>query len=517
MIFPAPHTRETIASYGYRIARLSGLVSLPELAHLFDLDLRALLMGDRHSIERLARYTGCDPRALLHGAMDASNPRRLQLGADTGNKVQCAPDRYRFCPVCIAGLAEGDMWQTCIGRTDWLIDANHVCAEHGVRLLAVTPPKRARMQPDLSRMIPALVAALSRPPIPDQPTALEGYIVERLDGRSAGRWIDGVQLDVVVHTAEVFGALATRGPQASWEGISADELREHGHIGAAVLIQGQAAIKDFLRSHVGRGRYGNDYHHAFGRAFDPFYFRKDQPAYQPICAILAEYVGENFRFTHQEKVFGINTCGLPPATLRSLCTLHGIGLKTTAQVLKAQHGIRAGASDEVDSSLIADLAPKLKDLVNAQDAARYLGVSVDLLRGLVADELLVPDYRFNDRMVGFRLGTLDAFLNQWSGRVQVRRASGRAAKTSLTTIARANRTRTSQLLLAARAKNVTFIRDRRRRGLVAFYVADKDVAGLLETARLASLMQNATSDSVGAVRDTSQDGLGDGGPVIDRV
>jgi hypothetical protein len=38
------------------------------------------------------------------------------------------------------------MWATCIGRTDWLIDANHVCGEHGVRLMGVKPPKKARMQ-----------------------------------------------------------------------------------------------------------------------------------------------------------------------------------------------------------------------------------------------------------------------------------------------------------------------------------------------------------------------------------
>lgn len=412
MIFPAPHPRETIASYGYRIARLSGLASLPELTHLFDLDLRALLMGDMQSIKRFARYSGCDLQALLHGAMDASNPRRLQLGTDPGNKTQCAPDRYRFCPVCIAGLTEGDMWAACIGRTDWLIDANHACIEHGVRLMAITPPKKGRMQSDLSRMIPALVASQALPAVAGQPTALEVYIIERLDGRSAEHWIDGVQLDVVVHTAEVFGALATHGPQASWEGISADELRQHGHIGAGVLIQGPNAIKDFLSQHIGRGRYGNDYHHAFGRAFDPFYFRKDQPAYQPICAILAEYVGKNFRFSHQEKVFGIKTRGIRPTTLRSLCTMHDIGLKITVQVLKAQYGVRAGASDAVDPSLIADLAPKLKDLLNAQDAARYLGVSVDLLRGLMVDGVLVPDHRFNDRMVGFRPETLDAFVNQ---------------------------------------------------------------------------------------------------------
>ncbi|MFV0295369.1 MAG: hypothetical protein ACK5JT_04535, partial [Hyphomicrobiaceae bacterium] len=310
-------------------------------------------------------------------------------------------------------------------------------------------------------------------------------------GRSTGRWIDGVQLDVVIHTAEVFGALATRGPQASWEGISADELREHGHIGAGVLIKGPNATKDLLRQHVGRGRYGNDYNHAFGRAFDPFYFRKDQPAYQPICAILAEYVGENFRFTHQEKVFGIKTRGMPPTTLRSLCIQYGIGLKITAQVLMARHGIRAGTSDEVDPSLIADLAPKLKDLINARDAARHLGISVYLLRSLVVDEVLVPDYRFNDRMVGFRPRTLDAFLDQWVDPEHPRHVRGKTAKTRLVTVARANRTQISQLLIAAQAANVTFIRDRRRRGLAALSVANRDVDKLLGAARSANLTGNA--------------------------
>lgn len=160
-----------------------------------------------------------------------------------------------------------------------------------------------------------------------------------------------------------------------------------------------------------------------------------------------------------------------------------IGLKITAQVLKAQHGIRAGACDVVDPNLIAELAPKLRDLINAQDAACHLGVSVDLLRGLITDEVLVPDYRFNDRMVGFRSETLDAFLNQWSGPELPRHVCRRIAKTPLAAVARANRTRTSHLLLAARVVNVTFIPDRRRRGLAALSVADQDVDKLLRGAK----------------------------------
>lgn len=109
----------------------------------------------------------------------------------------------------------------------------------------------------------------------------------------------------------------------------------------------------------------------------------------------------------------------------------------------------------------------------------------------MADGLLVPDYRFNDRMVGFRPTTLAAFLDQWVDPERPRHARGKTAKTRLATVARANRTRTSQLLLAAQDANVFFIRDRGRRGLAALSVADRDVDKLLDAARSADLTANA--------------------------
>lgn len=483
MIFPAPHARETIASYGYRIARLSGLSSLLELAYLFDLDLRALLMGDDYSIQRLARYTGCDPAALASGALDASNPRRLKIGTGQHNTVKCCPHSFRFCPACLAGLADGDFRSVCLGRTDWLVDANHVCAEHGIRLSTIPPHKTARVHKDLSAMIPRLVAARSATWQAIRPTTLEGYIFERLAGTLSGRWIDDIQLDVVIHTAEIFGALVTCGPQASWKDISTDERREHGHLGAEVMIEGSTAIKDFLRAHIGRGRYGNDYRNAFGLAFNEFYFRKDQPAYRPICVVLAEYVGETFRFTGQDKVFGIKTRGVQPTILRSLCSQHGIGLKITSQVLKAQYGIRAGASCEVDPALIADLAPKLKDLLNAQDAARYLGVSVDVVRGLISDGLLVPDYMFNERMSGFSGATLKSFIEDWCDADNPPSNRRRSAGTPIQIVARANRVRISRLLMAARAFGRGLYRDHRKLGLTGVVVVQSDIAALVECAK----------------------------------
>lgn len=175
--------------------------------------------------------------------------------------------------------------------------------------------------------------------------------------------------------------------------------------------------------------------------------------------MLAEYVSENFRLTHQETVFGVETRGIQPTSLRSLCIQHGIGLKVTTQVLKTRYHVNASASDEVDPTLIAEIAPMLKEMLNARGAAHHLGVSVDVLRDLIADELLVPDYRHNNRMPRFRPETLDAFLNQWVAPEFSRHVRSKTAKTPLTTVARANRTRTSRLLLAAKVINITFIRD----------------------------------------------------------
>ena len=181
-------------------------------------------------------------------------------------------------------------------------------------------------------------------------------------------------------------------------------------------------------------------------------------------------------------MFGIKTRGIQPTTLRSLCTQHGIGLKLTVQVLMAQYGIRAGASHEVDPSLIADLAPKLKDLLSAQDAARQLGVSVDVVRGLIGDGLLVPDCRFNDRMVGLSAATLDAFLEDWCNTSQ-QRSYRRAAHTPILIVARANRIRVSWLLMAARTVGGALYRDRRKRGLTGVAVSHSHLAALVEQAK----------------------------------
>ena len=125
--------------------------------------------------------------------------------------------------------------------------------------------------------------------------------------------LDGAEYRLSSHDTDGIVVVGIAAPHI----ISADERREQGCIGADVLIEGPAAVKEFLRDHIGRGRYGNDYHKAFGKAFNQFYFRKDQPPYRPVCKVMAEYVGENFRFTGQEKVFGILTRGIQRRRRRS--------------------------------------------------------------------------------------------------------------------------------------------------------------------------------------------------------
>lgn len=475
MVFPPPFLRETLPSYGYRIALLSGVHSLRELAHLFDLDLRAFLKGDHHSLEVFANYVGHDPAALAQGSVDATSMHRLQIGPSKQNKVQCSRGSYRFCPKCVAGLEAGDHQYLCLSRAEWLVDAVHVCPIHCIRLMTVTPEKAGRVQADLSLLIPKMVAALTAATPPTaEPTTLERYIIGRLDGIATDKWIDTLQLDVVIHTAEVFGAMELRGQHSSWSDIGPEERRQHGAAGADVLIEGPSAIMEFLKKHIGMGARGDDYHATFGNAFSHFYARRLNVAYHPVCAILARYVGANFRFTGQEMVFGIRTMGKRPTTLRSLCEQHNVGMKITAQVLEAQYGIRAGSSTAVDPQLIDEIAPQLKGLMNSRDAARDLGVSIGLFKDLIDAELLVPDFRFNDRMLGFKRDTLDAFKMEWCKGVE-HEAEARFTKTPIYVASCAYGIRVPQLLIAVREHGIALYRDEPVRELKHMKIRNMDL------------------------------------------
>lgn len=70
------------------------------------------------------------------------------------------------------------------------------------------------------------------------------------------------------------------------------------------------------------------------------------------------------------------------------------------------------------------------------------------------------------------------------------------------------RTSKPELLIAAQTADVTFIRDRRRRGLAALSVADRDITALLGAARSARRMRNALGNQSGAVRVRSQGSAG---------
>lgn len=475
MVFPPPFLRETLPSYGYRVALLSGVPSLRELAYLFDLDLPAFLKGHHHSLEVFANYVGHNPAVLAQGSVDAASMHRLQIGPSKQNRVQCSAGSFRFCPKCVEGLETVDHQYLCLSRAEWLVDAVHVCPIHRVRLMTVTPEKAGRIQADIPKLIPKIVAASTvATPSTAEPTTLERYIVNRLDGIATDEWVDNIQLDVVIHTAEVFGAMELRGQHSNWSDIGPEERRQHGAVGAEVLIEGPSAIMEFLAKHIGMGARGDDYHATFGNAFNHFYDRRLNVAYHPVCAILAQYVGVNFRFTGQELVFGIKTVGKRPTTLRSLCEKHNVGMKITAQVLEAQYGIRAGSSTVVDPQLIDEIAPQLKELINSRDAARDLGVGVELLKGLIDAELLVPDFRFNDRMLGFKRETLDAFKAEWCEGVE-REAGGRFTKTPIYVASCAYGIRVPQLLIAVREHGIALYRDEPVRELRHMKIRNMDL------------------------------------------
>lgn len=109
--------------------------------------------------------------------------------------------------------------------------------------------------------------------------------------------------------------------------------------------------------------------------------------------------------------------------------------------------------------------------------------SLDVFRVLLADGLIEPDYKFNRRMAGFRPGTLDALLVEWAGFGRSIPRRKRQRTLNLMIVARSHFTGTPLLLCAARKLGLELFRDRRKRGLTAVMIAERDVAALIEEAR----------------------------------
>lgn len=138
--------------------------------------------------------------------------------------------------------------------------------------------------------------------------------------------------------------------------------------------------------------------------------------------------------------------------------------------MKTRTTKRVGLNHEVNPALLAELAPQLNDLLNMHDAARHLGITLDVFRVLLADGLIEPDYKFNRRMAGFRPKTLDAFLIEWTGFGRSIPKRKRQRTLNLMIVARSHFTGTPLLLRTARTLGLQLLRDRRKCGLAAVLI-----------------------------------------------
>lgn len=483
MFMPSPHDRETIPSFGYRVARRSGLASLNELTILLDIDRTALCAGEALSAQRFADYARCDPAFFALSARTVHG-RRLQIGPDPRNRVQHVTWGLRVCPLCLAGLPEGDLDRACLGRTEWQVRASHTCLQHQVRLIDVAPEVRPHLLGNLARVADAMScrARSRREECIDQtPTALETYIGRRVGGTFDTSWIDTLDLSVVTLSAEVFGALREHGAKGGWSRFDATEWRRLGAVGLPLMRAGPEAIKTLLAERIGQGGRGNDFAKALGPVFDIFYMRHKQPHFRPLCQLLADYVDANFLTPTGCKVFGFPVTGQESRSLRSLCIKHDIGYKVTARALELETGTRPGVYSNADPARIAAIAPLLRGLLDAASAARHLVISHDALSQLVRKGAIVPAYRFNGRMVGFRPEDLDAFLAQVLAGAEV--TDPAPGLKSILAVARIHNVAAADLLRILKARDVARFAVRGCQGLGALHVQAQDAKPLAVQAR----------------------------------
>lgn len=244
---------ETPASFASRMAALHGLP-----AREFCLDMgttfQKVVDGAPEALAVIAARGGADGDALTGNAFVRTGEHRYAFRGEKLTRGDLRRATVVVCPKCmaedLAGAPASRRHALPFQRAIWLVAALKTCAVHLAPLVIVdkdmTPGTMHDWSHHAGKVLPALphlVAETGARPL----TTFETYLLDRLDGRSAGTGlIDTLPLNVAIAACELVGAVATLGRMPNLKKLTDEQRRHASAAGYDVMAGGVPAIEAFL-------------------------------------------------------------------------------------------------------------------------------------------------------------------------------------------------------------------------------------------------------------------------------
>ncbi|MEN3236340.1 TniQ family protein [Methylobacterium ajmalii] len=293
---------ESVPSFTARLAQRNGVGSAREFCLDMGMTFQACIDGEPVALAKLARLTAL-PLEVLEQASLRREGIGFRLRGESLTRFSVPRARIHACPACLRADLEvgvGGNEPAPYGRTEWLLRVFRACPVHACALTDVgnkeiDGPHALHDFALHMRGRETEIARLADEAAPRTPSALEGYVRDRLEAIArGGTLLDGLELHAAITTCEMLGVLATRGPATKLRSLTEEEWHDAGDAGYCLARGGERGIRALLdeiwRAHPFGRRGAAGPHAVFGFLYEWLAHDQDGAAFDAVRDIFRQFI-----------------------------------------------------------------------------------------------------------------------------------------------------------------------------------------------------------------------------------
>ncbi|MEP1388865.1 MAG: hypothetical protein ABJO29_05540 [Yoonia sp.] len=200
-----------------------------------------------------------------------------------------------------------------------------------------------------------------------QPSPLQSYLEDRFEGVSGPAWLDGQAIDQACRAAEMLGGLMTFGPDQKAAEMTEDMWDTAGRAAWRLVLDGDAAIRDFLRKKLLPAVKMNGHpspRNSFGMLYGWLFASRLSKDLGPIRDIVREVIIENVPLVPGQFLLGKHVTAPRLASVTLIASAEGLHSKTLTKILRLA-GVFDGARNVVADYALAKPLIERANMVSA--------------------------------------------------------------------------------------------------------------------------------------------------------
>jgi hypothetical protein len=392
-----------------------------EFCRDFDINPQDIINCEPEAVGALADLAGVDRDRLLHESFTrvGSPKRQFRHKGQHLTQPSLVRNRVRMCPACMA--EDVDRLDCRLAarphrRSMWLIRGVRTCAKHGMALTEVGKLDGPQIIHDTSRVIGDAIPRLrqlTNEAVLRTPSRFEQYLLARLEGRSAGSWLDGLPMYAAVHLPFVVGSVAVHGPGVTLDDIVGNDAWHCEGIGFDIVDKGAVGIRallDELQTPFRESRSATGPKVMYGRLYDWLAHECRDKVYDPVRDIIVDHSLDTLALGPGDALFGRKLALRRKHSVASAAKEYGLHPKRMRRMLQranlTDNGISGPANNKVtfDAEKADTLLKGLAESMSMEKLRAYLNVPRPHDRGLLEHGFIKP------MMAGGRASGAHAFL-----------------------------------------------------------------------------------------------------------